>query len=263
MFLDIIVIVLRETLEASILIGILLSISRNMNLKSTWVPVSLLVGSIGGVTYGYTMGIVSGWFDYSGQEVVNAALQLMLYCLIVILISIQWLKIGPNSKVLQMLLCTIALVALIREGAELYVFYSGFLQKENVLIKASTSGFVGLSVGLSVGAIVFYSLAFVNQTKVKFYYSSALMLVAAGMMLQAAQLLIQVDWISSGEPLWDSSVLVEESSVVGQVAYAVFGYEATPSLIEFGVYVGAIAFLIVSVLAVAKVVSLRFKVQQS
>ena len=60
--------------------------------------------------------------------------------------------------------------------------------------------------------------------------------LAAGMVLQATQLLMQVDWLSSGEPLWDSSWFIAEASVVGQMAYAIFGYEATPSLIELGAY---------------------------
>lgn len=251
MFLDIIVIVLRETLEASILIGVLLSVGKHLGFKMTWVPVSLLAGLVGAIGYGLAMGDVSEWFDYSGQEIVNATLQLSIYVLIVALISLQWLESIRRRRTLRNLMVTIVFLALVREGAELYVFYSGFLQKESVLVKALASGFVGLSVGLSVGATVFYSLALMNQSKIKIFHAAILMLVAAGMVLQATQLLIQVDWISSGEPLWDSNGFIAESSIVGQVAYAVFGYESTPSFVEVSVYAGSIIMLVItSLLAV-------------
>lgn len=236
MLLDIIIIVLRETLEASILISVLLSVSKSQGVSFTWVPASLLAGLAGAVVYGSSLGVISEWFDYAGQEVVNAGLQFSIYLLVAALIPIQWRGLACLKRILRNLMSVVVFVALIREGAELYVFYSGFLHKEDVLLKALTSGFVGVAVGLSVGAIVFYALAMANQSKVKVFHAGVLLLVAAGMVLQATQLLIQVDWISSGEPLWDSSWFIAEASVVGQIAYAIFGYEATPSLIEFGAY---------------------------
>jgi len=251
MLLEIIIIVLRETLEASILIAVLLSVSKSQDIRFAWVPVSLLTGLMGAIVYGSSLGEISEWFDYAGQEVLNAGLQFLVYILVAALIPIQWQGMTRSKHVLRNLMSLVVFVALIREGAEIYVFYSGFLHKENVLTKALTSGFVGVAVGLSVGAIVFYSLAMANRSKVKLFHAGVLLLVAAGMVLQATQLLIQIDWLSSGEPLWDSSWVIAEPSVVGQMAYAIFGYEATPSLIEFGAYsLSIVGVLSVSALAI-------------
>ncbi|WP_299075945.1 FTR1 family protein [uncultured Paraglaciecola sp.] len=250
MLLEIIIIVLRETLEASILIAVLLSVSRSQGVRFTWVPAALLAGLVGAFVYGSSLGEVSEWFDYAGQEVVNAGLQFTVYLLIGALISIQWLRLARSTRILRNLMSVIVFVVLIREGAELYIFYGGLLHKEGVLLKALTSGFVGVAVGLSVGTIVFYSLVMANQSKVKLFHSAVLLLVAAGMVLQATQLLIQVDWLSSGEPLWDSSWFIAEASVIGQMAYAIFGYEATPSLIELTAY----SLSVVGIVAVAALV---------
>ena len=251
MLLDIIIIVLRETLEASILIAVLLSVSKSQGVSFTWVPASLLAGLVGAVVYGSRLGVISEWFDYAGQEVVNAGLQFSVYLLVAALIPMQWLELARSKVVLRNIMSVVVFVALIREGAEITIFYSGFLHKEDVLLKALTSGFVGVAVGLSVGAIVYYSLAMANQSKVKLFHAFVLLLVAAGMVLQATQLLIQVDWLSSGEALWNSSWFIAEASVVGQMAYAIFGYEATPSLIEFGAYsLSIVGIVTVAVLAI-------------
>jgi len=244
MLLEIIIIVLRETLEASILIAILLSVSKSTGVRLTWVPVSLMAGLVGAIGYGNAMGNISEWFDYAGQEVVDVSLQLTIYCLVVALISVQWRHSEKLLSVLRHIMTVIVFIALVREGAELYVFYSGFLQKEGVLVESITSGFVGLAIGLSVGAIVFYALAMAYQSRIKLIHATILTLVAAGMVLQATQLLIQVDWLPSGQPLWDSNGLIAESSIAGQIAYAIFGYEATPSVIEVSFYATSIIVLI-------------------
>ncbi|MBL4761119.1 MAG: FTR1 family protein [Gammaproteobacteria bacterium] len=236
MLLDIIIIVLRETLEASILIAVLLSVSLNQSIKFNWAPMAILLGLAGAVIYGSNLGAISEWFDYAGQEVVSAGLQLVVYLLVCLLIPLQWQSMPISKGLMRILMFAIVYTALIREGGELYVFYTGFLQKEAVLLSALTSGFIGLAVGLSVGAIVYYALVIRGEAQAKKMHIVVLTLVAAGMMLQATQLLIQVDWLSSGEPLWDSNWLISESSIIGQVVYAIFGYEATPSLVEVGVY---------------------------
>jgi len=68
-----------------------------------------------------------------------------------------------------------------------------------------------------------------------------LILIASGMLSQASLLLIQADWLPSQLPLWNSSAFISEKSVVGQLLYAVIGYEATPTPIQAGFYFGGLA----------------------
>ncbi len=251
MLLDIIVIVLRETLEASILIAVLLSVSLNNGISFSWTPVTLFLGLAGAVVYGSCLGVISEWFDYAGQEVISAGLQLSIYFFICLLIPLQWLKTIPFKNHIRFLMSAIVCLALVREGSELYVFYSGFIQTDGVMFRAITSGFVGVSVGLSVGVLVYYALVYRESSKVNTIHAFVLMLVAAGMVVQATQLLMQVDWVSSGEPLWDSSWLISESSVIGQVVYAIFGYEATPSVAEVSAYgLSLMGMILVSLLII-------------
>ena len=76
------------------------------------------------------------------------------------------------------------------------------------------------------------------------------MLVAAGMSSQAALLLIQADWLPAQLPLWDSSGWLPETSVTGQVLYALVGYEATPTPVQAGFYAGGMGlFMLLTALA--------------
>jgi high-affinity iron transporter len=63
-----------------------------------------------------------------------------------------------------------------------------------------------------------------------------LAIVAAGLAGQAAQLLIQADWLPAQNALWDTSAWLPEDSLAGQLLYALLGYEATPTPLQAGIY---------------------------
>ena len=70
-----------------------------------------------------------------------------------------------------------------------------------------------------------------------------LSLTAAGMCAQATKLLIQADWISVAGPLWNTSGILPEESLAGQLLYALIGYEASPSAAEVAIYAGSLAIM--------------------
>ena len=72
MLLNIIIIVLRETLEASILISVMLSISKTNGIAISWLSLALLAGIVGGFLYAINLATISELLDYVGQEVTNA-----------------------------------------------------------------------------------------------------------------------------------------------------------------------------------------------
>ena len=55
------------------------------------------------------------------------------------------------------------------------------------------------------------------------------------MLLQAGKMLIQADILPDGQ-LWDSSALLSEESLSGQLLYALAGYEATPAPAQLVLY---------------------------
>ncbi|MEQ8535374.1 MAG: hypothetical protein RIB86_26185, partial [Imperialibacter sp.] len=130
-------------------------------------------------------------------------------------------------------------------GSELFVFYTAFLQQTGSVLQAATSGFIGLAIGMSAGAIGYYALVTQKASRARFCYALTLTLIASGMVMQATQLLIQIDWISVSEPVWDSNWLISEPSAAGQMLYAVFGYEATPSMTEIILYIVSVFIILV------------------
>lgn len=251
MFIDIIILVLRETLEAGALLSILLCVSGQNSLKLTWLWMGLAFGTLLAGIYALNFSSVSDWFDYSGQELLNAGLQTLIF--IGLLGIVVWLLSGAPRRFNNMLTLILGMVicfAITRELTEMVIFYTGFFQSNGSFLHAVTSGFIGLTIGISFGVLCFLSISTCHSNVSRILQIILLSLIAAGISVQAIQLLIQIDWISGTKPFWDSSWLLSESSILGQMTYAVFGYEATPSTIEIVVYFGTLIF--VSLVTLAK-----------
>ncbi len=243
MFLNIIVTVLRETLEAGVLISLLLSVGHSHNFSAFWIVPSITVGVFGAFFYAINLGYISDWAGYVGQELFNASLHFSIFIVLALIISVLEKPLLIKTQTLKIFLSIVAALAFVREGGELFVFYSGYIQNSNILLGAIASGVIGLSIGASVGALFYYLI-----TTMPAHYSAKLRMLmfyflSAGMALQGAKLLIQADWLPSYQPLWDTNQWLPENSFVGQLVYAVFAYEATPSIIEVTFYVCAVCII--------------------
>ena len=112
---------------------------------------------------------------------------------------------------------------------------------------------IGLGIGVSVGVVFYYALLGIGGRAATTTGAFFLALVAAAMLSQSVQLLTQADWLPSQYPLWDSSWLVSEQSVTGQLLYALVGYEATPTAAQLAAYVLAVLLLGTLVLVAVRI----------
>ncbi|WP_339616151.1 FTR1 family protein [uncultured Gilvimarinus sp.] len=228
-----VIIVLREVLEASMLISLLLAASAHVGITRAWIWLALAFGLTGAWLLSRFGSSISSLFDGMGQETVNV---MLLGLVIVSLLSNCGLLLKHilNRHLLKrpwwLLWCSLATsCALSREGSEIFIYVIGFMQAGPEGHPIMTGAAIGLGVGTSIGAVLYYLL---RLTPLRIFYVVApilITLVAAGQAVEAARELIQSGWLESGKRLWDSSWIIAEDSVLGQLLYAGFGYEATPS----------------------------------
>ncbi len=244
MLLDTITLVLRETLEAGILIAILLSIANIKRFSKRWLWAGLAIGSVLAYVYSINFDGVSEWLDYAGQEVLNASMQITVAVMLMLLVAWLIFKIETLEPAVPFVLAITVVLLLTRELTEMFIFYSGFFQVHEDWVtrlnSGITSGFIGLMIGVSIGVLFHAAIRYWSDRAANRIQITLLSLVAAGLFVQATQLLMQVDWVSSTSAVWDSNWLIQESSIVGQMTYAVFGYEATPTVTEVVGYMGII-----------------------
>jgi high-affinity iron transporter len=254
-----VILILQETLEAALLISVLAAVCFLHRIRYSWLLWGLAGGLVLASIYAWNLQRVSEWFDYVGQEVVNAALQAAISLLLVVFYAVlPRSQAGPSntaasagaaSKRAAMLTATgIVILTLSREGSEIVLYLSGLLrQKDHIQAVLMGSG-VGFGIGLSIGFLMFYGLLGLAPKWASRVAAFLLALFSGNMLSQAAMQLIQADWLSSGQPLWDSSAWLPEQTVLGELLYALVGYEATPPawyVLSYGIGFVGVAIIIV------------------
>lgn len=260
MLLSSVILVLQETLEAALLVSVLLTISSQQWQRVTWLWFGVFGGLVLSSLYAIFMADISEWFDYVGQEVVNASLHILTTFLIIVC---AWAlfknrQSGTSGGQQQedrftsiFIVCAAGAVALAitREGSEILIYLNGFLQQKEHFHTVVAGSSIGFSIGLSTGILIYYGLMNL-PTRWRLLTPVILLALFAGNMLsQAALQLTQADWITSTRAIWDTSDWLSETSIAGQTLYAVLGYEATPSAAQLVAYI--VGMLLVLALAAA------------
>jgi len=249
MLLTSVIIVLREALEASLLVSILLALSGVLGISRRWIGWSLGVGVAGAIAYSMGLATISDWFDGVGQEVASAAMQFLIY-LLLLLFALLVLRESAarrmNGGLLILIMAATVSLAVTREGFEVIIYMQGYVTVLPRFVGMLLGAIIGASIGISVGALVYYLVCSLSYRQALILGIGLLSLVGAGMLSQASLLLIQADWLPSQLPLWDTSAWLSESSVTGQLLYALIGYEATPTAIQASFYFGGLVLLLLS-----------------
>jgi high-affinity iron transporter len=243
MLLTSVIIVLREFLEAALIVSVLLALGEGMSMGRRWVGWGIATGLLGALIYAGNTATVSDWLEGVGQEVLNALLQIAIYvclALIALLFSRSRNRAASNGRRMMLLMTATVGLAIAREGSEVLVYLLGFIHEWELFKPILLGGMVGAGIGTSVGALAYYLLINTSRKWSPYIITGVIIFVAAGMASQAASLLIQADWLPSQLPLWDTSGWIAESSVIGQLLYALMGYEATPTPIQVAAHFGGL-----------------------
>lgn len=238
MLLSSVILVLREVLEAAMLISVLLAMSLNQRQGIRWLCLALLLGLGGSVLFASFLDVITDALDGAGQEITNASLQLMVYLTTLLIVGVVPHSTTQNFplRAVSCLMSAAVACVVIREGVEIMVYLAGFssVQEQRAAVYAGSA--IGAGIGVSLGVLLFSALRALQPKSAQLASVVLISLMASGMVLQSITLLEQVDWLSAGAPLWDSSGLVSEQSIAGELLYAMFGYEASPSAIQVIVY---------------------------
>lgn len=247
MLLSSVILILQEILEASLIISLLLVYSVQQGISRTWVWYGLGLGIAFAAIYAVNIASVSEWFDYVGLEIVNAGLQLSISLCLCCFACLR-LDCAKHlaHKYWMPVMALVVSLAITREGFEIFLYESGFIGDTELWSPVLIGSLLGAGIGMSLGALIYYSLITMPPLQGLRALLIFLALFAGNMTAQGIQLLVQADWLPSGLPLWDSSSLLAEDSLLGRLLYALVGYEAEPTSLQVGAYLfsfGAILLL--------------------
>ena len=248
-------IVFREVLEAALIVGIVGAATRGIPGRQRFIVGGVLAGLLGSIAVAAGANAIGQLAEGMGQEFFNATVLGIAVVMLAwhnIWMSVHGRELAADAKqiggdirsgakTLSVLLVVIA-VAVLREGSETVLFLYGIaLSGENSVPSMVAGGALGLAGGALVGYLLFAGLL---RIPIKWFFTATsilVLLLAAGMASQAARFLIQANVLPSlASPLWDTSDLVSNSSMVGKVLQGLVGYDAQPAGMQLAFYVTVI-----------------------
>lgn len=247
MLLNAVIIILREVLEAALIVSVFLALSQLLNRRLWWMMLAMAAGFVGAYVYAANLGQISMAMEGTGQEVLNAILHSLIFVFLLLFIISVPHQTKPAWRRLNLLTIIFAVMtAIVREGSEIILYINGFVGIPELLSPVLMGGAVGAGIGLSVGVFFYYVLVNMRSVHGIWLGYLILLLVGGSMVAQSVEFMIQADYIPATRPLWDSSHLISERSAIGQLLYALIGYEATPAPQQVVAYFSSIAMLILA-----------------
>ena len=244
-------IVFREVLEAALIIGIVLAASRGIPHRGLMVSGGITAGLAGAVVVAAAAGTIADAVSGMGQEILNACI---LGAAVLMLgwhniwmsrhgreIAQHLQSVGRNvahGAAPVWMLGTVIALAVLREGSEVVLFLYGVAAGGTDSGQMIVGGVAGLATGAMIGVLLYFGLLGIPMRYFFAVTSVMILLVAAGLASQAAGMLLQAGLLPSlGEPLWDTSSLVSDGSILGKLLQALIGYSARPAGIQVLSYV--------------------------
>jgi len=244
------IIVFREVIEAALIVAIVLGASRGIAGRGRWISAGIGLGLAGAALVAVFADIINGSFSGNGQALLNAGILLAAVGMLAWHniwmsshgreLATQVKKVGHDvqagSKPLTALM-VITLVAVMREGSEVVLFLWAIATGGAGQAGMLAGGLIGLVAGALLGLLLYRGLL---KIPLKHFFSVTgwlVLLIASGLAAQAAAFLNQAGILPAlGNGLWDSSRLLDQGSLLGQMLHVLVGYTARPSGIQLLFY---------------------------
>lgn len=254
------VIVLRETIEAGLILGIVLAATRTIPSRAAYIAAGVAAGLLGAGIVALFAGTLAGAFDGSGQEIFNAAV------LAVAVVLLGWhnawmarhgremsedlhrlgkeVSLGARSLVA---LATVVAIAVLREGSEVVLFLYGIvLSSREGAASLLAGGLLGLAAGAGISLLAYAGLLAVPVRHLFRVTGLLIALMAAGMAAQCVGFLQQADLTPGlGRIVWDTSAILPDSSWVARVLQVLVGYTDRPTQLQLAAYLVTLGAILV------------------
>jgi high-affinity iron transporter len=249
------IIVFREVLEAGLVVGIIMAASRGAPRRGQWIAGGCAAGALGAMMVAEFASKIASAVEGVGQELFNASILFAAVCMLgwhnIWMsrhgrgLAAEATKIGREVLAGTRPLHALALVcgiAVLREGSEIALFLYGIaVAGGSSATSMVIGGALGVLAGVVAGAAIYFGLLTIPVRYLFGITAWLILLLAAGMASQGAAFLAAADLLPSlGNNFWDTSFIISEKGLGGQLLHILTGYTARPAGIQLVFYVATL-----------------------
>jgi high-affinity iron transporter len=255
------VIFLREAVEASMIVAILLAYLNRIGRRNLFrdvflgVGAALLLAAVGGVVAYETIRTYAG---SRAQTIFETATFLLAAGVLTYMTF--WMRNHARSLSTELRtradeavngrarlgLALLAFQAVGREGLETVVFTLAIVFSTTPA-KALSGAVIGLAGGLAIAFVIYRLGHRLNLGRFFTVIGVLLMIFAAGLLANSVQNMQELGWLPVlNSPMWHTGSLLSEGSAFGDVMHSFFGYSDAPTPFQLVIYVGYLAVVVLA-----------------
>ena len=261
----------RETLEAALVVGVVMAYltKTNNNQYKKTVYYGIVFGVILSILAAVAFTLLSGGFEGREEEIFEGFT--MLFAAVLLTTMILWMMKQRNiaktieNKVASHIakaeynstyaigLFALIMVAVLREGVETVIFFGALNYSSGISFFGAT---LGIITAIGIGYLFFVGSRKINLRKFFTISSIFLILISAGLVAHGIHELQEAALIPTlVEHVWDINPavtregvypLLHENGLIGSFLKGLFGYNGNPSLLEllfYFAYLGIIFYI--------------------
>jgi high-affinity iron transporter len=251
------IIVLREVIEAGLIIGIVLAATRGVTSRGWWIAGGVAGGLVGAGIVAVFAGAIASFFSGYGQELFNAAI--LLVAVGMLTWHNAWMAkhgrelaaevksvgqaVASGARPLTAL-AVVCGIAVLREGSEVVLFLYGVVLSGASGLSLLAGGLLGVLGGAAVTGVSYLGLVIIPQRHIFKVTGWLITLIAAGLAAQAVFYLnaagVLTIWSTQ---VWDTSGILSQTSALGLLLHTLVGYVDRPTAMQLVAYAGTIAII--------------------
>jgi high-affinity iron transporter len=241
--LQIAIVVFREILEISLILGILTAATKEIEGRSKWILGGLGLGVMASFLLAFSTDKISESLDGMGQEFFNGLI--LLSAAAMIGWTVLWMQkhaksisgelkrlghsIRDGKKPLYVLLVVVFL-SVLRESAEIVLFTYSYYISGTAISEIIFGLIAGIIFGSMAGAALYFGI--IKASGKYFFITTTWLLIffAAGIAAQGIGFWINAEIVPAlGNPIFDSSSILSQQSFFGKILNIFFGYNDHPA----------------------------------
>lgn len=245
----------RETIEAALMVGILMVYLEKIGKKENffYIYIGVVSGVLASLLFAYLSNKATFLFEGAGEDILSAAI--LLLAVVILTYMVIWMSESAknlkgkmhrrvDSALEQKKLWALSFLAfsgVFREGVETVLFLWGiFLENQGTssITMAFISGFGGVALAISMAWFFFRGFGHLDMKRFFQITGVILLVMSAGMLVSAIGRLESAGWVPQIlAHVWNTSWLVDDRSHLGHLLSGFLGYRSKPSLTEVLAYV--------------------------
>jgi high-affinity iron transporter len=244
------IITFREVLEIALIISLMFVATKGLENRSKWIGLGLLLGILGSFLIAVFIEGISNFANGLGQELFNGLIALSASILIgwtAVWVSSHGKEIAKSikqkgldvvaGKLPVKTIVFIIMLAVLREGSEIVLFSYGMILSGKTIATIVSGSVLGSIAGAIVGALLYFGMVKINTKYIFKITSYLLIFIAAGMAAVAGKFFAAAGYFSFGSNIvWDTSSILSQESVFGEILHMFFGYSDSPMMVEILFY---------------------------